>query len=227
VIGVCAWEYDSTPGYDTDTQHGSWSLPLHRQIADRGTPTSSQVVSSQWKVPNATGIQQFAHTSASSRDWESIGYVIREATTKTATIAAPLGGLSASMTATVSAGSSVSAVIAAPLGGLTVAMAASVGAPVEAVIDATLGSLVVAMTAAADSEAVIEGVIDATLGDLVVELTATEIVAPTIVQAVIVASLGTLTAEMIVTLASQGARSFGTIIDLNESTGSITLIEDE
>ena len=122
VVGIAVGEYTGTPGGDTDTQYGSWSSK-HYRTANTGTATSSIATSTQWKVPNTTGTQQFTSTMGSSSvDWVSIGFVFRDVTPpviNTGAASAPLGALVAQAPyGTEVIAGTVGMTAAAPLGGL-------------------------------------------------------------------------------------------------------------
>lgn len=231
VIGVASIETnDPSIGRDTDTTNGTWTNPLHSALADRGSATSSISVSSQCKVPSATGIQQYTNVvSDASHDWVTIGVVIRESTAVAATAAVPLGGLTVAMTATASTEPTVEATpVAVQLGALAVAATATVQVPVEATpVALSLGTLAVEMTATVITSATVDATpVALPLGALTMTMTADVSVAATVIDAAPVAlALGALVMRMAAGLGSSGADSRLVVVPLHESTLSILEID--
>jgi len=225
IIGVAAMETDdSTIGRDTDTQHGTWSNPIHSKTADRGSRTSSQTVSSQWKVPTTTGTQQYANTTDDACDWETIGYVIREGTYITATFAAPLGAIVGTINADVTVEPTVQATLAALLGTITGTITATVEVPVGAVLAAPLGTITGTMNADVIAAPTVDAVLAAPLGTLAAAANADVSAAATVVQATLTAPFGALTGRIAAVIAGIGSESIGAITETHRSTGTFTLL---
>jgi hypothetical protein len=97
IFGFAAIETNATATGDSDTTNGSWSTLISR-LSDTGTDATSMRGCSQWKTVNATGNQDWACTTVSSKD-SARSYLVIGPIANAKTLTADAGSFSLTGTA--------------------------------------------------------------------------------------------------------------------------------